>query len=194
MSQPQSTLVVRLWSHLRSLRSRVYVRLARASGSELATEIFLGRGCEVDLGMDDARRGNVRIGKETTLVRDVIIHPYGGHVHIGARAHLGPGTVIYGQGGVEIGDDCLIGMHCRILSSNHDIPPVNRRIRWEKDVLKPTRIGNDVWLGAGVTVLGGITLGDGCVIGAGAVVTNDIPPGAIAYGTPARVVGQRPLS
>lgn len=55
----------------------------------------------------------------------------------------------------------------------------------------PTTIGNDVFIGANVTVLDGVTIGDGAVIGAGAVVTADIPPYAIAVGVPARVVKYR---
>ena len=90
-----------------------------------------------------------------------------------------------------IGKDTLISMHCRILSSNHTIPPPGTVIRSKPDQPRATRIGRDVWLGAGVTVLGGVTIGDGCVVGAGAVVTHDLPPHSIALGVPARVVQQR---
>ena len=113
---------------------------------------------------------------------------------MGADVFLGPHAVVYGQGGVVIGDGCLIAMHCRILSSEHSVPPQGRPIRAEPDILKPTRLGRDVWLGAGVTVLGGVTLGDGCIVGAGAVVTRDLPAGAIAVGVPARITGQRPAA
>jgi acetyltransferase-like isoleucine patch superfamily enzyme len=54
-----------------------------------------------------------------------------------------------------------------------------------------TNIGNDVWIGTGVLVIGGISIGDGAVIGAGSIVTKDIPPYAIAVGCPARVIKYR---
>ena len=56
---------------------------------------------------------------------------------------------------------------------------------------KHTTIGNDVFIGANVTVLDGVTIGDGAVIGAGAVVSKDIPPYAIAVGSPIRIIKYR---
>lgn len=52
-------------------------------------------------------------------------------------------------------------------------------------------IGNDVWIGAGASVLRGVTIGDGAVIGAGAIVTKDIEPYTIVAGVPAKKIGQR---
>ncbi|MCP9915848.1 acyltransferase [Cyanobium sp. ATX 6F1] len=105
---------------------------------------------------------------------------------------VGPYVVIYGHGGVQIGRNCLISMHSRVLSSNHTIPPIGVSIRSQPDVLQPTVIGDDVWLGAGVTVLGGVHIHTGAIVGAGAVVTHDLPAHAIAVGVPARVVRYRP--
>ena len=50
------------------------------------------------------------------------------------------------------------------------------------------RIGNDVWLGAKVTVLKGVSIGDGAIITANAVSTSDLPPSAVALGIPCRVM------
>ena len=49
-------------------------------------------------------------------------------------------------------------------------------------------IGDGVSLGAGCAVLGGVTVGDRAIIGAGAVVTSDVPAGAVVVGVPARVI------
>jgi acetyltransferase-like isoleucine patch superfamily enzyme len=120
-----------------------------------------------------------------------MLYAWGGHIVIAENVFIGPYTVIYGHGGVEIGKDSLIAMHCRILSSNHTVPDREHRIRSQADINLPTKIGEDVWLGAGVTVLGGVTIGDGCIVGAGAVVTKDLPPYSIAMGVPAKVVRMR---
>jgi len=157
----------------------------------------LDRSCFVDAGVSigpwgaGGVRGAVQVGSECELGRGVELNPWGGHIRVGRHVYIGPYVVIYGQGGVEIGDHTLIATHSCILSSNHAIPARDGLIRNHPDVLLPTRIGRDVWLGAGVRVLGGVTIGDGCIVGAGAVVTKDLPQFAIAQGVPARVVGQR---
>jgi acetyltransferase-like isoleucine patch superfamily enzyme len=126
------------------------------------------------------------------LGQGVELNPWGGRIRLGKRVFVGPYVVVYGHGGVEIGENTLISMHCRILSSNHTVPPRDAIIRNERDILLPTKIGRDCWLGAGVTVLGGVEVGDGCVVGAGTVVTKNLPSHSISHGVPARVVGERP--
>jgi len=164
------------------------LRLARA-GLRLDRSCLVGAG--VTLGEGAARLGSVEAGQECELGAGCELAAWGGRIRLGRRVFLGPQVVIYGHGGVEIGDETLIAMHCCILSSEHTVPGRGGIIRNEPDLLLPTRIGRDVWLGAGVKVLGGVTIGDGCVVGAGAVVTRDLPPYSIARGVPAKVVGER---
>ena len=173
------------------LAARVRAALVSFTGVETGSAVVVGPEAELALGPAPARRGSIRLDDRTQIARGVLLHPYGGRIETGIDVHIGPYTTIYGHGGVIIGKDTLISMHCRILSSNHAMPAPGTIIRSQQDILKPTRIGCDVWLGAGVTVLGGVTIGDGCVVGAGAVVTSDLPPYAIAVGVPARVVARR---
>ena len=164
----------------------------RFAGVKLGPGYRLAANVQAQVGERAGQPGKIAIGIGCWLEEGVVLNGFGGSIALGNNVFLGPATVIYGHGGVVIGDDCLIAMHCRILSSNHTIAPFGTAIRTQPDVLLPTTIGRDVWLGAGVTVLGGVTLGDGCIIGAGAVVTKDIPAGAIAHGIPAQVKGWRP--
>lgn len=163
----------------------------RLSGVAVGDGCRIGTRCEISLVTAPARRGRIVLGKRNHLATGVLLHPYGGSIETGIDVHLGPYTVIYGHGGVTIGKDTLVSMHCRILSSNHEIPAPGTIMRSRPDVVAPTRIGCDVWLGAGVTVLAGVTIGDGCVVGAGAVVSRDLPPNSVAVGSPARVIRSR---
>lgn len=173
------------------LIARLRALWPRLSGVQIGPGVLIGPGCEIALGASPSRRGTIVLGNRSRIERGVLLHPYRGRIETDTDVYIGPYTTIYGHGGVTIGKDTLISMHCRILSSNHAVPPPGTIIRSQPDVLKPTRIGSDVWLGAGVTVLGGVSLGDGCIVGAGAVVTKDLPAGSISHGIPAAVAGWR---
>lgn len=56
---------------------------------------------------------------------------------------------------------------------------------------KKIKVGNDVWVGEGAMIMGGVTIGDGAIVASRAVVTKDVPPYAIVAGIPARVVKYR---
>jgi len=87
---------------------------------------------------------------------------------------------------VYIGDNVMIGPNTTITTVGHPISPKGRRNHLAQ--ASEIRIGNDVWLGANVTVLPGVSIGNNVVIGAGAVVNKDIPDNSLAVGVPARVI------
>ena len=87
---------------------------------------------------------------------------------------------------VRFGDHVFIAPNCCITTAEHAIDPEQRKAGME--VAKPVSIGNNVWIGAGSTILAGVTIGDNSVIGAGSVVTKDIPAGVVAFGVPCRVM------
>jgi acetyltransferase-like isoleucine patch superfamily enzyme len=169
-------------------------RLRRFKARMLGVEIgaaFVGPDTRFDLGMHEGVRGTISIADQAEFQCGAVLRAYGGRIRLCSNVFIGPYVAIYGHGGVEIGENSLLSMQCCVLSSNHEIPELGTDIRTFPDRRLATRIGRDVWLGAGVKVLAGVTIGDGCVVGAGAVVTSDIPPGAIAVGVPARVVRMR---
>ena len=95
------------------------------------------------------------------------------------------GTMLDG-GMITIGSNTQIGPNCQFLTPNHPIDYVERRKPIER--CSQITIGEDCWLGGGVTVCPGVTIGDRCVIGAGSVVVKDIPSDSIAVGNPCRVI------
>ena len=108
------------------------------------------------------------------------------NVHVGKNVVINFNCTFVDDGEVFIGDDCMIGPGCNIATSVHPISPRLRRHKLQYN--KPVHIGNNVWLGAGVTVLPGITIGDDSVVGAGSVVTKDVPSKAIVAGNPAKLI------
>jgi acetyltransferase-like isoleucine patch superfamily enzyme len=164
---------------------------ARLSGVKFGKNVNVGKDCEILLGYAVERQGVIIIGDRCFLDVGVILRPYTGTIAIAVNTYIGPYTIIYGHGGVEIGSNTLVSMNCTILSSNHSVPDISRLIRGMCDEKNPTHIGDDVWLGSGVRVLGGVRIGNGCVVGAGSVVTRSLPPGAIAWGVPAKIQGWR---
>jgi acetyltransferase-like isoleucine patch superfamily enzyme len=136
-------------------------------------------------------QGRVEVADSCELNQGVELNPFGGSIRLARRVWLGPYVVIYGQGGVEIGEQTLVSMHCTILSSNHGVPPLGKLIRETADELLPTKIGRDVWIGANAVILGGVTIGEGAVVAAGAVVNRDVAAGAVVAGVPARIVRNR---
>ena len=92
---------------------------------------------------------------------------------------------------ITIGRRAEIASYCAFFSYDHGIAP-GREIFGQPLVSKgPISIGEDAWLGTGVTVLSGVTIGRGAVVAAGSVVAGDIPDYAIAAGSPARVIKYR---
>jgi acetyltransferase-like isoleucine patch superfamily enzyme len=149
-------------------------------------------GPHISLGPDNVRvRGALVAGRFCEINQGAELNPFGGSIRLADRVWIGPYVVIYGHGGVDIGEWTMVSMHATIVSSNHAIPGMDRCMRWEKDELLPTKIGRDVWIGANAVILGGVTVGDGAVVAAGAVVTKDVEPGAVVAGVPARLVRKR---
>lgn len=106
----------------------------------------------------------------------------------GAILKLGSGyidrqAVIYCYNNISIGQGVMIAEDVMIRDSN------NHSILYDGYVKDASvTIGNHVWIGARATILCGVTIGDGAVVAAGAVVTDNVPPYALAGGVPAKVI------
>lgn len=161
----------------------------RCRGLKIGTDVTIEN--YVKLSYYKPNKNKICLKNKVYISRGSILSSYFGSITIGSNTFIGEYVIIYGQGGVIIGENTLIAMHTCILSSNHTIPSKTNNIRDKSDILLQTNIGNDVWVGANVTVLGGVRIGDGAIIGAGAVVTKNIPPYAIAVGNPAKVIRYR---
>lgn len=111
---------------------------------------------------------------------------FGNHIKIGNNFYANFDCVMLDGGGIEIGDNVLFGPKVGIYTSNHAFDA------WERThgacYAKPVKIGNNVWVGAGVHINQGVTIGDNTIIGSGSVITKDIPANVVAAGVPCRVI------
>ena len=119
------------------------------------------------------------------------VRVHGGKVHIGSKSVLGEEITFSTYEEISIGRECIIADRVMFIDFDHIIADVEQPIRKQGLYSKPVRVGNNVWIGYGASILRGVTVGDGAVIGTYAVVTKDVPPGAIVGGVPARVLRMR---
>lgn len=160
----------------------------------LGDNVVVSDGCVLDArseGVDIA----LEVGSDSILANNVMISCKDGTVRIGARAGIGAQTIVHAVSAstVQMGDDVIVGPACYIAGGGNynierlDVPMAKQGLRQGED----TRLGDDVWLGARVSVLPGVTVGSGSVAAAGAVLRGSIPERSICAGVPARVIRRR---
>ena len=127
----------------------------------------------------------------TFWVKDGATFWFPDKISIGKNSSINEFVVINGAGGVEIGNNVLIGHRTSIVSDSHGFDDINIEIYRQPKIKKPIKIGDNVFMGCNVTVLPGVTIGSGAVIGAGAVVVKDLPVNAVVAGNPAKIMRLR---
>lgn len=171
------------WMRLRSFVKIIFLRMAGVKVDWSAT---------IDWSAAiQPSGGKIRIGQDTLIDRGVILRAYGGSIQIGSHCRINPYAVIYGDGGLIIGDGVRIAAHTVVVPANHIFSDPNKFIFEQGETRLGIVIEDDVWLGAGVRVLDGVTVARGTVVGAGSIVTKSTQPFDVVVGVPARKIGSR---
>lgn len=110
-----------------------------------------------------------------------------GEVRVGSHTWIGPFTLLDGSGGLEIGDYCSISTGVQIYSHDTVDWAVSGGVASYE--YAPTVVGSRCYVGAQSVIAKGVTIGDASIVGACSFVREDVPPGSIVVGTPARIVG-----
>ncbi len=194
--------IQKAWSLFRSLRILFYGKvpnflfLGRGVRFFNVGNIVFGKWVQLEdhvylsaLGKSPITLGNnVRIGAFSRIIISTSFNNLGNFIKIGNNVGIGEFAYLGGAGGLEIGDDCIIGQYFSCHPENHQFGDTNQLIRMQGVTRKGIRIGKNCWIGAKVTILDGVTIGDNCVIAAGAVVNKNMPNGTVIGGLPAKVL------
>lgn len=149
--------------------------------------VSIGTGCQFLSPRTMCFEGSVTIGPNSFFAAD------GGSISVGSMTSFNSNVHINASvgGAIRIGQQCLIGPNVVMRTAGHRFDDSQLPIRDQGHVVRDITIEDDVWLGAGAIVIGGVHIGKGAVIGAGAVVVKDVNVMAIAVGVPAKVIGSR---
>ena len=150
-----------------------------------------------DVYLDALSENGIQIGKHVSIGCFTRIECTGSLSFLGkgfkCGNNCGLGTdCFYGAaGGIEIGNDVIVGNFVSIHSENHNYSNPEIPIRLQGVNHKGIKIGSNCWIGAKATILDGSIIGDGCIVAAGAVVTGVFPDNVIIGGVPAKVIKRR---
>lgn len=124
--------------------------------------------------------------KENPVITAPFYCDYGFNIFIGKNFYTNHNVTILDGAKVTIGDNVFIAPNCVLSTAGHAIDSEQRISGLE--IALPITIGDNVWIGANVSVLPGVTIGSNTIIGAGSVVNKNIPNGVIAVGNPCKVI------
>ncbi|MFL5885175.1 MAG: acyltransferase [Thermoleophilaceae bacterium] len=170
---------------LRLLRRRYLTPYGRRLG--LDGIAFIGPGVVLQIG----KQGRVELGRWSWLGHGTKVRCHEGVVSIGAKTVLGQECTISAYQHVSIGRECVIADRVMLIDFDHGVVEVERPVRLQGIYKRDVRVGNNVWIGYGASILRGVTVGDNAIIGTSAVVTKDVPANAVVAGVPARVIRMR---
>ncbi|MEZ4711353.1 MAG: acyltransferase [Caldilineaceae bacterium] len=134
---------------------------------------------------------NVTIAMHSTIQCTGVIRRLGVGLKIGDNSAIGPYSFLGAQGGIEIGDNVIMGPRVNFHAENHNYNQIDLPIRLQGETRKGIWIDNDCWIGAGSIILDGVHINAGCVVAAGSIVTKSIPAYSIVGGVPAKIIKSR---
>lgn len=155
--------------------------------------LMVGKNCIINaLSTDGIVFGNgVSVGRGTSIECSGSIKHLGKGLKVGNNVGLGEMCHYGCAGGIEIGDNTIVGIYVTMHSENHNFSDYNTPIRLQGVNHKGIKIGSNCWIGAKATILDGSVIGNGCVVAAGAVVTGQFPDDCVIGGVPAKIIKYR---
>ena len=183
--------------HQAALRKQKLASLARIDPTALVGDV-------AQFANDRGNPDHITIGEKCAILGSFSVFAQGGEITIGPKSFVGPGARIWSWASVKIGSYVLISHNVNIHDSiSHSLSWRERREEIDRILpdlnlyahpydlqARPIVIEDDVWIGFGASIIGGVRIGRGAIIGAGTMVTKDVPPFTLVVGNPMRVVRQ----
>lgn len=114
-----------------------------------------------------------------------------GLIRVGSHSHCAPGCVLYGGGGLILGEYCNIAAHTVMATVQHDPARHDVPMALSPSQSGPITLERDVWVGANATIMMNTFVAEGCIIAANAALTRDTEPYGLYGGVPARRIRDR---
>lgn len=162
----------------RPFRIHPNVEFRNSERIAIARNCTIKKGVIVD-GRSASKELGVSLGPDTYIKEYCYFDAYWGQISTEGCVAIGQFCMMAGQGGLKIGKYVMIGGHCYILTSNHITDNLDLPYMMQGDRRASVVIEDNVWIGGGSIVLGGVTIGKNSVVGAGSIVTKDIPPNSM---------------
>lgn len=154
------------------------------------TVVYSFKNCKIVIGDKTVINSSPLSNLLGLSQRTIIVARYGGKINIGTNCGIS-GSTIYSTSSITIGDYCTIGANCKIIDNDfHPIEWEHRRKGLNKEFTrrKPVNIGDDCFIGVGSVILKGTKIGNNVIVGAGSVVNGIFPDNVVIAGNPARIV------
>lgn len=166
--------------------SRVTIRVGAGQSFQVGSRSFIEEGSRFYVN------GTWVVGSDCAIASHCAIFAreagQSACLRIGDGTHIGDYTLIDVCDDVILGPEVALGPFCILYTHDHDHTRAAGAV-WKGPLKKaPITIGHGAWVGARVTLLPGVSIGERAVVAAGAVVTQDVPVGAVVGGVPARIL------
>jgi acetyltransferase-like isoleucine patch superfamily enzyme len=165
-------------------------RILNSGNIVFGQNVTIGSHCEIDgYASEKIVLGDcVKIGCYSKLLSTSHLSKFGKGLVMGNNSAIGDFTHFGAPGGIEIGNDVIMGSYISFHSENHNFNDTSKLIREQGVTSKGIKLGNNIWVGAKVTFLDGCSVGNNSVVAAGAVVNGVYPDNVVIGGIPAKVI------
>lgn len=182
-------LFYRFFIYIKKINISLVTCSLRLRGMQLGNNVSLGKVLvqipeKVSLGDDSKLEDFVRLRVGGQWEKS-------GYIEIGSNSFIGHSTQINVGSHFKIGNDCMIAPLCVFTDAHHVFTDLTIPMKSQPCEYNNIEVKDDVWVGSGCVILGGVTIGKGAIVAAGSVVNKSIPDYEIWGGIPAKKIKSR---